>query len=308
MAVCRRYASPALKLPVTRPRPWARAALLKPRLDALLKTFDFAGRLPNDPVEQAHRYSAQDDIEVAALLASAVAYGSVKLFKPRLTALLDALGPSPAAAARTLDPKRWRRQVPPFAYRMTGQADIACLLLGAGRALNEHGTLGALYERRFSESAGDAREALTRFVADLTSPDFTPIAGQRGPTRRLKHLLSSPERGSACKRLNLFLRWMVRGPDGVDFGLWRVPTRSLVIPLDTHVHRIGGFLGLTRRKDLSWRTAAEITARLAELDPDDPVKYDFALSHLGISGACPSRRDPVKCEGCGIRQVCRMWT
>ena len=291
-----------MKLPV------ARVSLLKPALDAFLASFPVEARLSEDPVALPHRYAKQDDIEVAALLASSLAYGRVDLFKPRLTALLEALGPSPAAVARALDPRRWKKQVPAFSYRMTDERDIACLLLGAGRALEAHGTLGALYEREFAAADGDAKSALTRLVAELTSPDFTRITGQREPTRRQKHLVPSPERGSACKRLNLFLRWMVRGPDRVDFGLWRVPARSLVIPLDTHVHRIGGFLGLTRRTDLSWRTASEITAHLAQLAPDDPVKYDFALSHLGISGACPSRRDPVKCDGCGIRHVCRMWT
>ena len=102
---------------------------------------------------------------------------------------------------------------------------------------------------------------------------------------------------------------MVRGPDGVDLGLWReVPPRALVIPLDTHVHRIGSFIGLTRRKDLSWRTAEEITAHLRHLDPEDPVRFDFALSHLGISGACPSRRDERKCAGCPLQPICRHWT
>ncbi|GAC1603956.1 MAG: hypothetical protein NVS4B10_16730 [Myxococcales bacterium] len=151
------------------------------------------------------------------------------------------------------------------------------------------------------------REALGAFVDDLLAPDFRPFTGARAPTRRLKHLLPHPARGSACKRLNLFLRWMIRPADGVDFGLWEVPAAALVIPLDTHVHRIGRFIGLTRRADLSWRTAEEITARLRTLDADDPVRYDFALSHLGISGSCPSRRDARKCEGCPLQPICRHW-
>jgi uncharacterized protein (TIGR02757 family) len=173
-----------------------------------------------------------------------------------------------------------------FSYRMTDARDVACLLYGAGAMLREHGSLGSAFAKHY-RLEGSVRGALGGFVDELCAPDFTPITGRRSPTRRLKHLLPHPDRGSACKRLNLFLRWMVRGPDGVDFGLWReIPRAALIVPLDTHVHRIGRFIGLTRRKDLSWRTAEDITARLRHLDAEDPVRYDFALSHLGISGTC----------------------
>ena len=162
--------------------------------------------------------------------------------------------------------------------------------------------------RNSSPNPGSGRAALGAFVDELYAPDFTPITGQRGPTRRLKHLLPHPDRGSACKRLNLFLRWMVRGPDGVDFGLWReVPAGELVVPLDTHVHRIGRFIGLTRRKDLSWKTAEDVTRRLRQLDAEDPVRYDFALSHLGISGTCASRKDLRRCADCPLKPICRFW-
>ncbi|HUJ29428.1 MAG TPA: TIGR02757 family protein, partial [Myxococcales bacterium] len=189
-----------------------------------------------------------------------------------------------------------------FSYRMTGPRDVACLLRGAGAMLREHGSLGAAFGKHF-RARGSLREALGAFVEELLSVE-------RAPSRRLKHLLPHPSRGSACKRMNLFLRWMVRGPDGVDFGLWRdqVPPSALLVPLDTHVHRIGRFVGLTRRKDLSWKTAEEVTKRLRSLDGADPVRYDFALSHLGISGSCASRKDQRRCAGCPLKPVCRFWT
>jgi uncharacterized protein (TIGR02757 family) len=175
--------------------------------------------------------------------------------------------------------------------------------------LRRHGSLGACFQGHFDRLGEPTiRGALAAFVDELLMPDFRPLTGQRGPTRRLKHLLPHPGRSSACKRLNLFVRWMVRGPDGVDFGLWEVPASALVIPLDTHVHRIGGLIGLTRRKDLSWRTAEDVTRRLRSLDPGDPVRFDFALSHLGISGDCPSRRDDRKCRPCPLKPICRHWT
>lgn len=281
------------------------AEFVRKRLDEMLRRTNAAERMRGDPVELPHRYSDPQDIEVAALLSAALAYGRVDLFKPRLTRLLEALGPHPARVARSSSPAELLRLCAEFEYRMTGPEDVACLLYGAGALLREHGSLGAAFARGFH---GDMRAALGAFVDALCSADFTPITGKRAASRRLKHLLPHASRGSACKRLNLFLRWMIRGPDGVDFGLWRdVPASALVMPLDTHVHRIGRFIGLTRRKDLSWRTAEDVTKKLRALDPDDPVRYDFALSHLGISGDCPSRRDERKCASCPLKPVCRFW-
>lgn len=287
---------------------WKRAALLRPALDALLAGTDAPARVRGDPVELPHRYSDPRDVEVAALLAAALAYGRVDLFKPRLTALLDALGPRPARVAEKSTPVELLERTDGFSYRMTDARDVACLLYGAGSILREHGSLGASFSGHY-QATRSLRAALGGFVDELCAPDFTPITGKRAPTRRLKHLLPHPDRGSACKRLNLFLRWMIRGPDGVDFGLWRdIPVSELVVPLDTHVHRIGRFIGLTRRKDLSWRTAEDVTARLRQLDADDPVRYDFALSHLGISGACAARKDARRCAGCPLKPICTHWT
>ena len=286
---------------------WARAELLRPALEALLSSTDAPARMRGDPVELPHRYADARDIEVSALLSAALAYGRVDLFKPRLSALLDALGERPAAVAMKSGPQGLLRRADGFSYRMTGARDVACLLYGAGAILRQHGSLGACFSAHYRRT-GTVRDALGAFVTDLCAPDFTPFTGQRAPTRRLKHLLPHPDRGSACKRLNLFLRWMVRGPDGVDFGLWsEVPASELVVPLDTHVHRIGRFIGLTRRKDLSWKTAEDVTRRLRMLDAEDPVRFDFALSHLGISGTCAARKDARRCAGCPLKPICRHW-
>ena len=285
-----------------------RAAIVKPALEELLERTDAAGRLRGDPVELPHRYRRQIDIEVAALLSAALAYGRVDLFKPRLTALLESLGAAPGKVARDSSAAQLVARTAGFSYRMTGGGEVACLLFGAGAILRRHGTLGSSFEGHYQRlGEPSVRGALGAFVDELCGEDFSAITGQREPTRRLKHLLPHPGRGSACKRLNLFLRWMIRGPDGVDFGLWDVPASALVVPLDTHVHRIGGLVGLTRRKDLSWRTAEDLTSRLRVLDAKDPTRYDFALSHLGISGDCPSRRDDRKCAPCPLRPICRHW-
>jgi uncharacterized protein (TIGR02757 family) len=121
----------------------------------------------------------------------------------------------------------------------------------------------------------------------------------------VRAFLADPARGAACKRLNLFARWMVRPDDGVDLGLF-APARpdQLVIPLDTHVARISRYLGLTTRGTVDWRMAAEVTAALRRFCPRDPVRYDFALSRLGILNACPRRADPRRCRGCLLLPGC----
>ena len=123
----------------------------------------------------------------------------------------------------------------------------------------------------------------------------------------VRFLLPSPSEGSACKRLNLFLRWMVRAEDGIDCGVWtRVSSRQLVIPLDTHIARISSYIGLTEMRSPGWPMALDITRSLRRLDPGDPVRYDFALCHLGIAGDCPRKRNLQKCARCPIVAICRL--
>jgi len=139
----------------------------------------------------------------------------------------------------------------------------------------------------------------------------------------MKQFFPSPSEGSACKRLNLYLRWMIRSDDGVDFGIWacservsqspeqgegesnKIPPSKLIIPLDTHMARICTHLGLTHYKTTGWKMAEEITDNLKILDPEDPVKYDFALCHLGISGECPLHKDIKKCSKCFLKDICK---
>jgi uncharacterized protein (TIGR02757 family) len=177
------------------------------------------------------------------------------------------------------------------------------MLASAGALRRAHGTLGAYFSARF-EAHGELREALADLADALRGG---ALGDARPPSRGLAHLVPDPRKGSASKRLLLWLRWMVRPDDGVDLGLWDVPASALLIPVDTHVHRIARNLGLTRRKDASWRTAEEITAVLRRFDARDPVRYDFAICHLGVSRSCPSRRDEVKCASCVVRTACRHW-
>jgi uncharacterized protein (TIGR02757 family) len=197
------------------------------------------------------------------------------------------------------------RRLDGFVHRTARGHDLARMLAGAHELLSTHGSLGAAMRKHY-QARGALRPALAAWVADLRS-GAGAAPRLRSGTGHAAELLPDPAAGSACKRLLLYLRWMVRRDD-VDLGLWDIPTAALVVPLDTHVHRIARNLGLTARRDLSWRTAEEVTDALRRFDPDDPVGYDFALCHMGISKACPSRRDAVKCAGCGLRAHCVQWT
>jgi uncharacterized protein (TIGR02757 family) len=297
-------------VPRSAPRPPpARIATLRPLLDALDAGLDRAARIAADPVELPRRYADAADQEVAALFAACLAYGRADVFKPVLERVLEAMGASPGrfvrAFARAPDPAAFAGAV----YRFNRPEDLAALAAGAGALAARHGSLGARFGALFLEAGGGPealRPALARFAAELRgAPGVAALLRRRGP-RGLGHLLPDAAGPGASKRWNLYLRWMVRGPDAVDLGAWRglVPPSALVVPLDTHVHRVARCLGLTRRGDASWRTAEEITAALRAVDPADPVRYDFALCHLGMSGACPARPDPARCAACPLAPAC----
>jgi uncharacterized protein (TIGR02757 family) len=284
-----------------------RVAALKERLGAFLSATHYEGRIAFDPVEFPRRYASPRDIEVSGLLAACLAYGRADLFKPKLAGLLEPMGRSPAEFAAELDVPRAAKLLDGFVYRFNVPADLAVLLLGIGGALRARGSLEALFCAGLAPS-GDLHAALSSFTQSLRAlAPLGQIRRKLGKERGLQHLLPAPLGPGAAKRLNLYLRWMVRGPDQVDFGIWRqVAPSRLMIPLDTHIGRIARHLGLTQRKDLSWRTAEEITARLRQLDADDPVRYDFALCHYGMSGVCPSKPIAANCGRCLLLPVCKV--
>ncbi len=273
------------------------------------RRFDKAARLGFDPVDLPRRYGDPADQEVAGLFAAALAYGRADLFKPQLEGVLAEMGPSPARFCERLAEAPRRGLFAAFRYRFNVPADLAALAAAAGHVRLARGSLGDRFAALLRDAAGapePLRRALSRFARELREapPARAALAG-RGP-RGLAHLLPDPDLAGACKRWNLYLRWMVRGPDEIDLGAWKgVPRSSLVVPLDTHVARIARYLGLTDRRDMTWRTAEEVTASLRRLDPEDPVRFDFALCHLGMSGACPPRRDPTRCAACPLREGCR---
>ena len=171
--------------------------------------------------------------------------------------------------------------------------------------LERHGSIG----RFFADSyvPGDMALSLSRFSARALALDHGGLyRGRTLPQKAgVRFFFTSPTTG-ACKRANMYLRWMVRPDDGLDLGLWpQIPTSDLVVPLDTHIYRFGRYLGWSERKTPGFRTALDITESLARVDPDDPVKYDFALSRMGILENCPRHRSGDACELCELKGLLR---
>ncbi len=275
---------------------------LRAELERFLTEVDFEAHRAADPVRFPRRFSDPLDQEVVALFSACLAYGRASLIGRAMEEVVGRMGSRPADAARadTLDAAHER--FAGFVYRMTRGEDLARLWLGAGALLRAHGSLGAAFAAGVAPEDPDLRRGLAAFRDGLDAPT-AHLPARRG----FRHLVPDARAQSPCKRLNLLLRWMVRGPDGTDLGLWpKLGAQRLVVPLDTHVHRIGRHLGFTARRQADWKTAAEVTAALRALDPADPLRYDFALAHMGISGACPTRRVEEVCAGCPIRSVCRL--
>lgn len=275
---------------------------LRQVLDEVRENCDHRERLLLDPVGVVHRYEEREDQELVGLVASAVAFGNVKALRAKLEDALSRLGPEVAKAAE--DRAELDGRLRGWKHRLYRDDDLSRLLFGARQVQKEYGSLGAFFEREFAKSGlREALIALVSAIRDRGGLDEAVREGRRGAA----HILADPSGASGCKRLLLYLRWMIRPADGVDLGLWDIPPSALLIPVDTHIHKLGQNLGLTNRKSVSWAAAEEITDNLRRFDADDPVKYDFSLCHLGMSQRCPSKRDAKLCEGCGVKSVCRHW-
>ncbi len=276
--------------------------LLRAELDALIAAHDPAERRAADPIAFPHRWPAGPDREVVALFAGLMAYGRADLIARALDDIVPRMGPAPARAAAADDLAGARRRFEGVVYRFTRGEDLARLWVGLGALIRRHGSLGAA-ARHFDDPRSETlRPLLIGLRAALMAPS-ADLPDRRG----FRHLLADPAGSSASKRWHMWLRWMVRGPDPIDFGDWRdLGPQRLLMPVDTHVHRIGAFVGLTTRKTADLRCAREITEALRRLCPDDPLRYDFALAHLGISGRCPRRRVAAICVECPIRRICQL--
>lgn len=289
-----------LPVAVAEPSP----ASLKAMLDDLYESFNVADAA-EDPVQFLAGYPDVADREIVAFCAGALAFGRVASVKASVARVLELMGPHPAAFVRDFDPRAHGPVFGSFVHRWTRGPDIVALLLILRDMLRQHGSLEACFAAGLKPGDVDIQGALDAFSQRACDVDLRPAYGARVPARTgVQYFFSRPSGGSGCKRLNLFLRWMVRR-DQVDPGGWTAVSPSqLIVPLDTHVIRLGRCLRLTRLTSPGWRMASEITASLRALDPLDPVRYDFSLCHLGMMSACgfmTARRD----QACPLRGHCR---
>jgi uncharacterized protein (TIGR02757 family) len=264
-------------------------------LDSLYDRFDHV-RSAIDPVHRVRPFRRRADREVAGFCAAALAFGRVGSVLASIDALFQVLGPSPAAFVRTFEPEVSGPAIRPIVHRWTRGVDLIALLWILRRMLETHGSIERFFLEGYRTDAPDLGDALDSFSVRARAVDVGHIYGRSG-IRRVSYFFSRPTGGSACKRLNLFLRWMVRH-DQIDLGVWRhVSAAKLIVPLDTHVIRVGQCLGLTRYRSPGWAMARDITESLRRFDTGDPVKYDFALCHLGMS----TIRSPLKRSRARVR-------
>jgi len=231
----------------------------------------------NDPIVLVRSYGQDGDREIVGLITSSLAYGQIKRIQTAAKAVLEEMGTSPSQFIRKSSEKAIRRIFGTFRYRFTSSAKLCGLLLAIRAILHKDGSLESCFERGMPGSATNVLPGLKAFSAQL----------RKNSAESLDHLIPSPTGKTAFKRLNLFLRWMVRN-DTMDLGSWRCVTPSqLIVPLDVHIHRVALALGWTLRRGANIDTAIEITDVLRQACSSDPLKYDFA-----IVTAC-QRGDPI---------------
>jgi len=276
---------------------------LQPRLDELYASFNFP-ESAFDPIQVVRRYERLEDRELIAFIAAGLAFGRVASVVNSIETVCAVLGPRPADFIRRFDPATDSAPLLPIVHRWIRGRDIVALLWILKTMLDEAGSLEAYYARGWSAEAADVSDSLESFSERARAINLKPAYGKVPKVPGVYFFFSRPSSGGACKRLNLFLRWMVR-KDGVDPGGWKTPLAGqLVIPLDTHTIRSGKCLRLTKRASPGWKMAADITASLRAIDPADPVRYDFSLCHLSMMGAC-GYKTRQRDSQCPLKGVCK---
>jgi len=258
-----------------------------------------------DPVQIVRRYAKPEDQEIVGFCAASLAFGRVASVLNTVETLARVLGPAPAAYVRGFDPKAPHPELRAMVHRWTRGVDIVALLWILHQMIDRSGSIEGFFLEGFDPAAVDLGDALDSFSRRALALDLASVYGRRALKRTgVCYFFPRPSAGSGCKRLNLFLRWMVRR-DEVDLGAWRsVPPSKLIVPLDTHVIRLGRCLGLTRYSSPGWRMAAEITASLRAIDPIDPVRFDFSICHVGMMNACGFGRRQGDAQ-CPLKGICR---
>jgi uncharacterized protein (TIGR02757 family) len=253
---------------------------LKEKLNYHYKAFDRT-KIEPDPLQFLHGYKNPADIEFIGFTASVFAYGSVKQIIKIMEKITGITGPEPLKFLLETNRAELTKIFSGCAYRFYTSYDVATMFVALKSIYEKYGLLKNLFLSNYNAEDENLRRAISAFRSGFIAAAANE---KRKLTRGFLFMLPDSESGSACKRMNLFLRWMVR-KDELDFGLWsEIPPSKLVIPVDTHVARICKQINLTKRKNSDWKMAEEITANLKICDSSDPVKYDFAICHIGMRG------------------------
>jgi len=280
----------------------SKRSAIKNVLDKLYNKYNHRDLIKPDPLQFVYQYDKPSDREIVALLSADLAYGRVEQIQKSLTNLFERMGESPYEFVRGFG-KTEQKKLNGFKHRFTTDQDISDLLTLLKKVLNQYTSIEEFFIKGCNPDDINIIPSLSKFCKSLLN--MYAVEHNKKASRGLKYLLVDPANGSACKRLNLFLRWMVRDDD-VDTGLWKSIDRAkLIVPIDVHMGRLCRILGFcTSRKAASLSTAIQITECFAELEPADPVKYDFALSRIGIVENCNGRYRNA-CRHCELFPFCR---
>jgi uncharacterized protein (TIGR02757 family) len=277
---------------------------LKPVLDRLYAEFNYPDSA-TDPIQIVRRFSRPDDREVVGFIAASLAFGRVASVLQSIERVLAVSGRDPAAYVKTFEPRREAHAFRTIVHRWTGGPDLVALLWLMRQMMDCSGSLEQFFAAGDDPGSADVGPGIDSFSARALGLDLKAAYGRVPRRPGVAYFFPRSSAGSACKRMNLFLRWMVRH-DALDLGVWNaVRPARLVVPLDTHVIRVGRCLGLTRYTSPGWRMASDITASLRRLDPDDPVKYDFSLCHIGMLNARSTDRqlrETLKSQVSGVTE------
>ena len=275
---------------------------LKAPLDGLYDSFNVPDSAL-DPIQIVRQYREARDLEVVAFIAAGLAFGRVSIVMDSVRRVVGLMGPSPAAFVRAFEPARDRALFDGFVHRWVRDRDIVALLWVLRQMLERGGSLESFFLET-DPGGDDVHGALDAFCTRAMALDLRGAYGRVPARPGVAAFFPKPSGGSACKRLNLFMRWMVRR-DALDLGVWtRVSPSRLIIPLDTHIIRVAQCLRLTSYASPGWAMARDITRALRALDPDDPVRYDFSVCHLGMMNAC-GNGTPRGNAHCPLKGVCR---
>jgi uncharacterized protein (TIGR02757 family) len=251
---------------------------LKQKLEYHYKAFD-KSKLSPDPLQFLHYFKDEQDIEIMGFLASVFAYGNVKQIENTLEKIIANFDEKPYQFIKRFRYSKKLNTLNAIKHRFYSSDDIINLFMILSKEINEYGSLKNIFLKGYKFSDENVKIGITNFSKHFLH-SFNETFGKI--SNGIKFMFPLPEKGSACKRMNLFLRWMVR-KDDLDFGIWsEIGKNKLIIPVDTHIARICKNLKLTKRKNVSWKMAEEITEKLKKFDSNDPVKYDFAICHIGI--------------------------